>query len=119
MYNANAEGDSGSAASLSPVWPSSYAMVLKSADDGDALSRPCLGRTFSWTSLVPEADGVQVSLYREEQCRNNARSMALIPAPSLSGVQNATPVVSRVPACARACSDASPSTNARASVRRP
>lgn len=65
-YNSAIEGQ---AFSGSAVWSNLYAMVAKTADEGDSLQTPSVGRTVLWTQDSPV--DVVAEMYREEQTRGD------------------------------------------------
>lgn len=67
VYNSNAEG---LANSSTDIWSASYATVAHLPKEGSGLESPGLGRTFSWVLDAPDAGGVVVEEYREEQTRS-------------------------------------------------
>lgn len=68
VYNSANEG---LAASVSDIWGNERAMVAKTANPGDDIMTPCLGRTFAWTDFSPDGEGVLVEQYREEQTKSD------------------------------------------------
>jgi hypothetical protein len=64
QYNSANEG---AAASLSPAWSDSYAMVCYVAESSD-IQEPCVGRTFHWDGDGSNIDGA-IESYRDETVR--------------------------------------------------
>lgn len=58
----------GSAESISDVWSDDYALICKTADEGDGILAPCIGRTMLWTPESPS------ELVVEEYESNEARA---------------------------------------------
>jgi hypothetical protein len=58
----------GNSTSTSAIWSSSYALLCRTAQDGDNLSTPCVGRTVRWTDDMGNVPYV-VENYRDESRR--------------------------------------------------
>ena len=56
-------------ATVTDVWPKTYAMIARTADNGAPLKTPCLGRTFIWEAYA--AALWKVETYREEQAESD------------------------------------------------
>lgn len=50
------------------VWSDDYTLICKTANEGDGLDTPCIGRTFLWTQ---DSEDLTVEMYREEQSRGD------------------------------------------------
>lgn len=57
--------DENQTTTIADIWADTYAMAAVTANQGDSLITPCVGRTVLWTDLTPENE--TVGEYREEQ----------------------------------------------------
>ena len=67
LYNSSKQGQ---AASLSDIWGAQYCMICKTADPGDDITQPCIGRTMMWNDGFADGE-VLVEEYRDESVRGN------------------------------------------------
>jgi len=67
--NVKNTADENLTASISDVWSTQYAMVCKTANAGDPVNTPCIGRSILWTGDSPS--NLIVESYREEQSRGD------------------------------------------------
>jgi hypothetical protein len=65
LYNTSKSGQD---ASLSDIWGSQYCMLCKTANPGDDISTPCVGRTFLWNEGFNDEEMI-VEQYYEDKVR--------------------------------------------------